>query len=408
MLGLKIENFSLPTFFLVVIFCACLFIGVFPSLLFRDFPVYDQWRIAILIALFSISNVFFFSRSQFTSQHNKYWLVGLSLAGAILVSGIFSASFAKCSIISLWEVVFWVCFSVLAIVIASIVCGRTDNIVSAIAFFACVFFCILNIQFIVALFASFGNAPFDYQVFFIDTPNIRFFNQIQTLCLPLVYWVRFSRFNRYAWADITFVLSVVVLFSTGARGSLAGLVFGSALVAVLGMLPRRILVRFYLYIFIGFVLYLFLVQFLPYWLSGSVLDLSVRTSSSGRLYLWSESIKLFSDNLLGIGPLGFAYGVRSNAGHPHNFIVQTLLEWGVGGFAVLLFIGYLFLRSIRAFFVFKKNVTLQFGLTVMSLFSALSYGLLSGVLGTLWFTTALLQVNFIPFSVVFLLQKLQP
>jgi len=34
--------------------------------------------------------------------------------------------------------------------------------------------------------------------------------------------------------------------------------------------------------------------------------------------------------------------------------------------------------------------------------------LLSGVLGTLWFTTALLKVNFISFSVVFLLQKLQP
>ncbi len=34
--------------------------------------------------------------------------------------------------------------------------------------------------------------------------------------------------------------------------------------------------------------------------------------------------------------------------------------------------------------------------------------LLSGVLGTLWFTTALLKTNFISFSVVFLLQKLQP
>lgn len=33
---------------------------------------------------------------------------------------------------------------------------------------------------------------------------------------------------------------------------------------------------------------------------------------------------------------------------------------------------------------------------------------LSGVLGTLFFTTALLKVNFIQFSVVFLLQKLQP
>ncbi|OGK38346.1 hypothetical protein A3F03_02145 [Candidatus Roizmanbacteria bacterium RIFCSPHIGHO2_12_FULL_41_11] len=34
--------------------------------------------------------------------------------------------------------------------------------------------------------------------------------------------------------------------------------------------------------------------------------------------------------------------------------------------------------------------------------------LLSGLFGTLWFTDALTRVNFIPFSVVFLLQKLQP
>src|SRR5574343_197055 len=31
--------------------------------------------------------------------------------------------------------------------------------------------------------------------------------------------------------------------------------------------------------------------------------------------------------------------------------------------------------------------------------------ILSGLLGTLWFTTALLKVNFLSFSVVFLLQK---
>src|SRR3989344_309841 len=34
--------------------------------------------------------------------------------------------------------------------------------------------------------------------------------------------------------------------------------------------------------------------------------------------------------------------------------------------------------------------------------------LLSGLFGTLWFTDALTRVNFIPFSVLFLLQKLQP
>lgn len=39
---------------------------------------------------------------------------------------------------------------------------------------------------------------------------------------------------------------------------------------------------------------------------------------------------------------------------------------------------------------------------------AATVSLLSGLFGTLWFTTALVKVNFISFSVVFLLQKLQP
>ena len=42
------------------------------------------------------------------------------------------------------------------------------------------------------------------------------------------------------------------------------------------------------------------------------------------------------------------------------------------------------------------------------LFLLFVIALLSGLLGTLWFTTALLKVHFISFSVVFLLQKLQP
>lgn len=48
------------------------------------------------------------------------------------------------------------------------------------------------------------------------------------------------------------------------------------------------------------------------------------------------------------------------------------------------------------------------GLTKREWGAILLVSLLSGVLGTLFFTSALLAVGFIPFSVVFLLQKLQP
>lgn len=52
-------------------------------------------------------------------------------------------------------------------------------------------------------------------------------------------------------------------------------------------------------------------------------------------------------------------------------------------------------------FKFKSMTKQIWGLLIL-------VSLLSGLLGTLWFTTALAMTNFIPFSVVFLLQKLQP
>ena len=52
---------------------------------------------------------------------------------------------------------------------------------------------------------------------------------------------------------------------------------------------------------------------------------------------------------------------------------------------------------------FKKE-----GLTKKEFFLLLFIAMFSGVLGTLWFTTALLKTNFISFSVVYLIQKLQP
>lgn len=57
-------------------------------------------------------------------------------------------------------------------------------------------------------------------------------------------------------------------------------------------------------------------------------------------------------------------------------------------------------------FIYKKLIGVR--LTGHKFLLLLLISLLSGVLGTLWFTTALLKVSFIPFSVVFLLQKLQP
>lgn len=74
-------------------------------------------------------------------------------------------------------------------------------------------------------------------------------------------------------------------------------------------------------------------------------------------------------------------------------ITIVFLEHLIGSLLLIPFV-------LRTFDAKKMTKQVWLLLTVIAL--------LSGLLGTLWFTTALVKTNFIPFSVVFLLQKLQP
>jgi drug/metabolite transporter (DMT)-like permease len=73
---------------------------------------------------------------------------------------------------------------------------------------------------------------------------------------------------------------------------------------------------------------------------------------------------------------------------------------------IIVFYEHLIGAVILIPFIWKKLISVRLSRRELILLTIIA--LLSGVLGTLWFTTALLKVNFIPFSVVFLLQKLQP
>lgn len=72
----------------------------------------------------------------------------------------------------------------------------------------------------------------------------------------------------------------------------------------------------------------------------------------------------------------------------------------------IIFFEHLFGLLILFPFVYKHIFKTQ--LTRREWWLLILIATLSGLLGTLWFTTALLKVQFISFSVVFLLQKLQP
>lgn len=102
--------------------------------------------------------------------------------------------------------------------------------------------------------------------------------------------------------------------------------------------------------------------------------------------------------------------------HGPLLIVLAALLWGVDGvlrrslftLAPIIIVFYehligLLLILPMLFKTQKKEI-----LTSKEWAAIIWVSLLSGLMGTLWFTTALVKVQFIPFSVVFLLQKLQP
>ena len=97
-------------------------------------------------------------------------------------------------------------------------------------------------------------------------------------------------------------------------------------------------------------------------------------------------------------------------------IIIAAILWGIDGIIrrnlyalppiTIIFFEHLVGLIILTPFVFKY--VLKTKLTKREWWLVILVAILSGLLGTLWFTTALLEVSFISFSVVFLLQKLQP
>lgn len=97
-------------------------------------------------------------------------------------------------------------------------------------------------------------------------------------------------------------------------------------------------------------------------------------------------------------------------------IITAALLWALDGVIrrhlyslppiTIIFFEHLIGLIILSPFIFKYVLKAQLEKREWLLIVIIS--VLSGLFGTLWFTTALLKVHFISFSVVFLLQKLQP
>ncbi|WP_394498124.1 O-antigen ligase family protein [Shewanella sp. ENK2] len=214
--------------------------------------------------------------------------------------------------------------------------------------------------------------------------NVRFFNQLQVMIIPILFWPFFHpECKRYKLASIIIIsLHWVVLLQSEARGAALSLIISTG---VLGyFLPSE--KRFKLFFtsvkafLFGGVLWLILIIIIPNWLMN-VENLQLRTGSSGRIDLWFYSVKSIVDNIwFGFGPMSFAWaeGKPLYNAHPHNSVIQLLYEYGVVTWSVIVFGVFYFLRGkIQGLKCEYFQKTTPF---LLSIFSGLIYSLFSGVI----------------------------
>lgn len=203
---------------------------------------------------------------------------------------------------------------------------------------------VYSLKFVGHYIASLSSgAPFDYSDFSSGFSNLRFFNHVQTITLPLLILLCTLTVKRprmhWAWLALT-AYWWMALFATGGRGTLVGVSAGLAAVALLRWRPAAPFLKHAVWSAVaGLVAYFVLLVLVPKLTGGTEIDtfsvLMQRTASdptSARLPLWRDAIHMMiAHPWLGVGPMHFAHRMHElfSAAHPHDWVMQIGSEWGI-------------------------------------------------------------------------------
>lgn len=200
----------------------------------------------------------------------------------------------------------------------------------------------LRLLILYAVALSAGFQP-DFSVLTAGFSSPRFLNHTQTALLPLLVLLCVHAPRAGAWRKGWFILAAfwwALLFMTEARASLLGLAVGcAAAFALRRSHARRFLTMMAWTAMAGVVLYGLIYILLPLLVGlqpistpWRVVARTVANPASDRMLLWKLAVELIAGHpWLGVGPQHFAHdGARLYAGaHPHSWILQIALEWGI-------------------------------------------------------------------------------
>lgn len=184
------------------------------------------------------------------------------------------------------------------------------------------------------------HMPFDVYELFSGFSNPRFFGQFAVmvtpfLVLPALFWGR-SRSQRLAMGCVPAVWWMLIIAS-GSRGTWIALMAGAVLVF---FHARSVALHWLRWqgtcALVGAGIYLMLFIVGPTILTSkfnAVLPLDRHqgwASLSFRDKLWGQSLQMIADHpWWGVGPMHFSWYPNGIGAHPHNAILQIIVEWGI-------------------------------------------------------------------------------
>lgn len=298
--------------------------------------------------------------------------------GAIVyfAGGLASVLVAISSVNAGLEYLHWILLGVLFYYCIQASLSQNKSLSILAAFFLLAHGALIFLSCLYLSFALLNSDPLKASVIYPATENIRFFNQIQVFVLPLLLLLlKHPRFGLLA--HLFFLANVLLICIGGARGA------GLCLVLMLiwgwwfDRSLKKMIMRGALLSGIAILIYIGLRLLQPVGLQ----DLS-RSGTSGRLDMWIDLIfRLDWHHLLwGIGPANYALlDDEFIYAHPHNSVLQWILEWGGLSFIGLaIVVSHIIIKSFKYLKSHPDDLITK-GLFLSSS-SALAYSLVDGVI----------------------------
>jgi O-antigen ligase len=224
------------------------------------------------------------------------------------------------------------------------------------------------------VFALFGEDLFNPNIIYPGVDNIRFFNQIQVFVGALLVFL-LGRPRIGGWAFALLTANILLMILGGARGTIFVALMIMFLVGLVLPQQRPRVYRAVAALLAAGVVYVGLhsLEFQGTYPMG-------RSESSERLDMWMKILDFlkFHNILWGVGPGNYDQ-FEIIYSHPHNSILQFLIEWGATALTgAALIIGRLLVLAYRHVRRYPEDELTQ--ALLAALVAGLGYSLVSGVI----------------------------